>query len=483
MKKLISVICIILVLSLLSSCNQKTSTGEYDSAADFREDEGDIYDSVPDERYEDYVFRILNGDTGSDAAYMDAESIAGNNLNEALYRRNSNVEERLGITIEEVKDTPKLVFDTAVSACLSGENTYGAVCNTADYMATMAVCGYLVTDSYLDGMDLQKPWWNFSAIEGASVDKAYFFFFGDIQLSYYDAHSMVGVNMDMIADIDGISDPYGLVERGQWTVDEMYRMMQAAESDVDGNGERTWEDRYGTCVDDSMVLSLIMGCDTSISSRDDYGLPYISSFEDEKFYDAFKLISDSFYERSDFIYDTKKNEKDGMTAASMFKEGRSLFYVTTVGQLSALRDMDYEFGILPMPKYSTDQKDYVSFLSAKNASAVGVISTGRNLLRTSNILENSAAESHREGGLVDCYVDTVLSFRYVNDEKSRENLNNILSSGVFDPCEIYGWGGVSDKLIELAGDSDTYSSTMASVKLMAISDINHTVEEVNKFKE
>ena len=483
MKKFLSLVCIIAALSLLPSCTQKKTAGEYDSAADFRAEEGDIYDSVPNERYENYVFRILNAVTASEASSLDTETIAGNNLNEALYRRNSNVEERLGITIEEVRDTPELVFDTAVAACLSGENTYSAVCNTADNMATMAVCGYLVTDSYLDGIDLTKPWWNFSAIEGASVDGAYFFFFGDLQLSYYDAHSMVGVNMDMIADIDGLSDPYGLVDRGQWTVDRMYRMMQSAEADLDGNGERSWEDRYGTCVDDSMVLSLVMGCDTSISARDDYGLPYISAFDDEKFYDAFKLISDSFYERCDFIYDTKKNEKDGMTAASQFKEGRSLFYITTVGQLSSLRDMDYEFGVLPMPKYSTDQKDYVSFLSAKNALAIGVMATGRNLLRTGNILENMAAESHREGGLVDCYVDTVLSFRYVNDEKSRENLNTVLASGVFDPCEMYGWGGVSDKLIELAGDSDTFSSTMASVRLMAISDISDTVEEVNKHKK
>lgn len=483
MKRLIGFFCILLALSmLLPSCTKKSGDDDYDHAADFTEEDGEIYQSVPQERYKGYEFCILNARASTSASLMDADTVVGDSLNEALLHRNFNVEERLDVEISEVVDTPKKVFDTAVSAVLSGEDTYDAVCNSADYMATMAVCGYLVTDLDLPGLDLTKPWWNDEAVSSACVDDARFFFFGDIQLSYFDAHSMVGVNMDMVSDISGMPDPYTLVDRGQWTVDEMTRMMAMADSDLDGNGTLTWEDRYGAALDKTGVISLIVGCNSYISTKDEYGLPELSCFTDEKLYDVFSLISDSLYSRQEYIYDTVKNEADGMSAAAMFKNGHSLFHITTVGSLANLRTMEYEFGVLPMPKYSESQTDYVSLIYASDATALGVMKTSRDLERTATVLENLAAESHREKGIRKCYVDSVLSFVYLNDEKSRKNLDIILGAGVFEPGQIYGWGGICEKLTEIAGKKDVYASSLASVRIKAISDVSDTIEEVNRHR-
>ena len=349
-------------------------------------------------------------------------------------------------------------------------------------MATMAVCGYLVTDSALMGVDLTKPWWNEKATDSAAVDSARFFWFGDLQLSYYDAHSMVGVNMDLIDETDGLPDPYELVENGNWTLSRMLELMRDSENDLDGKGILTHEDRFGVATDRESLFSLIIGTGTYISGRDQYGLPQMTCFTDEKLYDVFSLISSSLYENNSYVYNTEINSADGVSSASHFKSGKSLFFISNLGSLESLRDMEYEFGVLPMPKFAESQTQYVSFLSADDATAVGVLATGRNLLRTGNILENLAAESHRTGGLRDCYVDTVLSFRYVNDEKSRANLDLILEGGTFEPAEIYGWGGVCERLLAIADKKEVYASTLASVKLKALSDISDTVEEVNKHK-
>ena len=482
MKKLSAIICLLLVFSLLCSCAKEGESGSYDSAADFTKEDGELYADVPHERYDGYIFRILNAKTQSSASVLDAETVTGDNLNEAIFVRNTNVEERLDIEIEEIREAPEKIFDMASAACLAGDGTYSAVCNTSSMQAAMAVNGYIVPLRYLSGMDLDKPWWNMSAIENASVDGVYFFFFGDIQLSYYDAHSMVAVNMAMVEDIEGMKNPYSLVDRGEWTFDAMLRMMQDASYDMDGNASMTYEDRYGTATDPSMLLPLIIGCNTSLSARDEYGLPFMKCLTDEKFYDSFALVSDNLFERNDFLYDTVKNEADGMSSAAMFKTGRTLFYISTVGALANLRTMDYEIGVLPIPKYSEMQTDYVSFISGEHTSAFGVIATGRNLKRTSIILENMAAESHREGGVRDCFVDKVLSFRYVDDEKSRKNLMDILSSGFLDPADIYGWGGIVERIEGIAGKSDVFSSTLASVRLKSLSDINDTVENVNKYR-
>ncbi|MBQ3527046.1 MAG: hypothetical protein IJA52_00625 [Clostridia bacterium] len=482
MKKFVSVICIILAFCLLCSCAKESGMGDYDSAADFTKEDGELYSDVPHERYDGYIFRILNAKTQSSASCLDAETVTGDNLNEAIFVRNTNVEERLDIEIEEIRETPEKIFDMSSAACLAGDGTYSAVCNTASMQAAMAVNGYIAPLRYLSGINLNKPWWNMSAIESASVDGVYFFFFGDIQLSYYDAHSMVAVNMDMVEEIEGMKNPYSLVDRGEWTFDAMLRMMQDAAYDVDGNAAMTYEDRYGAATDTSILFPLVIGCNTSLSARDEYGLPYMKCLNDEKFYDSFALVSDNLFERNDFLYDTVKNEADGMNQAAMFKTGRTLFYISTVGSLANLRTMDYEIGVLPVPKYTEMQTDYVSFISGDHASAFGVIATGRNLKRTSVILENMAAESHREGGVRQCFVDKVLSFRYVDDEKSRKNLMDILDSGFLDPADIYGWGGIVERLEGIAGKSEVFSSTLASVRLKSLSDISDTVENVNKYR-
>lgn len=484
MKKALSLICILLALvMILPSCKKTEDDGEYDHSADFTEEDGEIYKSVPTTRYKGYDFCVLNARVGSSASLMDTDGIMGDNLNEALLRRNINVEERLGITIEEVVDTPEKVMDMAVAACLSGEGTYDAVCNSSDNMATMAVCGYLVTDTYLPGMDLTKPWWNERAIEGVSVNQTRYLFYGDLQLSYYDAHSMVAVNMDMVTDISTLQNPYSLVERGEWTIDKMLEMMTVAASDTDGDNLMTKDDRFGVAADRESLLALICGAESGLSVKDKDGVPSLSCFTDEKLFDVFKKLSDSLYAYNRSVYDPVKNEADGMNSSAMFKSGRTLFHITTVGTLASLRNMEYELGVIPMPKYTADQQEYVSLVSAKDCSALGVLPTGRDLRRTSNILENIAAESHRQSGIKDCYVDSVLDFIYVDDDKSRENLDIIFNTGVFEQCQVYGWGGICDLLEEIAPKSESYTSRLAAIRLKAVEDVGNTVLELLKFKQ
>ncbi len=482
MKKLLSFVCFLLCVSLLFSCGKKQDPNEYDHAADFTEEDGELYATVPTDRFGGATFRILNAKTGAISSKLDSESVNGDNLNEALFRRNSNVEERLDVNVEEERDTPENISDKARSACLAGDTSYSAVCNSSDRMATLAVSGYLVSSEYLTGVNLSKPWWNAEAINATVVGTDKYFFYGDLQLSYYDAHSMVGVNMDMVEDINGISDPYELAKEGKWTLDEMLKMMRAAAYDVDGNGKLNTDDRYGAAVDSSSVLSLVIGCDTAMFSKNDVGMPQMDCLGNDKFYDVFTFISESFFQRQEYIYNVDLHQDEKISAGDMFAEGKSMFYITTVGSLYSLQSMEYEFGVLPMPKYTEYQKEYVSYLNPEKATAIGVISTGRNYLRTGIVLENLAAESHRESGLRDCYVDTVLSFRYVDDAKSRESLATVLETGTFDLGDIYGWGNIAQSVRSLAGDDDTFVSTISASELKTLSDIRETFQNLESIR-
>jgi hypothetical protein len=290
---------------------------------------------------------------------------------------------------------------------------------------------------------------------------------------------MVGVNMEMIKKTDGMPDPYKLVDTGAWTVERMLQMATMATSDFDGNGAMTYEDKYGAAIDRDAVLPLMFGCNLSISAKDEYDLPYLTCINNEKFFDVYTLITQSMYDRAVSMYVCEDHEADDMTDLDMFKNERSLFVITTVGELNELRYMDCEFGVLPMPKYNVDQKDYVSYISGDDIWALGVPVSGRNFLRTGIILENIAAETWREGGVRDIYVDSTLEFKYVNDEKSRQNLHTILSSGRFDQCEVFGWGDLAQIVVdEAVSASEKLMSTLASNERDAKADMSDFVEQI-----
>ena len=485
-KTLIKIVALCLTLAALFSltgCKRGVGGYTYDSAADFREDEGEIFADVPKGEFGGYTFRILNGRNGLPSTAVDAETLTGSVLNDKVFMRNYNVETRLNITIEEIRDTAENVYETACRSVMADEDVYSAVWNSASYMGSMAANGYLVTSDYLVEMNMEKPWWNKKATESLSVDEKNFLIFGDLQLSYYDAHAMVGVNMEMIEKIDGMQNPYKLVDDGLWTISKMLEMAQAATADIDGNTIMTSEDRYGAAIDNNAILPFIFGCDTNMSAKDSYDLPIITCIDNEKFFDVYTLITQSMYDRSTSMYVSEDNEADNMTDLDMFKNERALFVVTTIGELNALRYMDCEFGVLPMPKYTADQKDYVSYISGGDIWALGIPTSSRNFLRTGIILENLGAETWREGGVRDTYVDSTLEFKYVNDEKSRENLHLILDSGRFDLLEVYGWGKLSEIVVEEASSaSEKLMSTLAQNERSVRGDLADFIEKIAEFE-
>ncbi len=485
-KTFLTIAAMLLLIALilpLSACKAAKGNYTYDTAADFPPEEGELFADVPKGEYGGYVFRILNGRNGLPSTAVDAETLTGSVLSDKVFHRNHNVETRLNVVIEEIRDTAENVYETACRSVMADEDTYGAVWNAASYMGAMAANGYLVTSDYLVELDMEKPWWNKKATEALSVDERDFLLFGDLQLSYYDAHSMVGVNMEMVGKIDGMPNPYELVDSGLWTVNKMLEMAQMATADMDGNQQMTYEDRYGAAIDKEAVLPFIFGCDTNMSAKDSYDLPSITCIDNEKFFDVYTLITQSMYDRSASMYVTEDNEADNMTDLDMFKNERALFVVTTIGELNALRYMDCEFGVLPMPKYTADQKDYISYISGEDIWALGIPTSGRNFLRTGIILENMGAETWREGGVRDVYVDSTLEFKYVNDEKSRENLHRILDSGRFDLLEVYGWGELSDIVVEEAASaSEKLMSTLAQNERKVREDLMSFLEKISDFE-
>jgi hypothetical protein len=136
-----------------------------------------------------------------------------------------------------------------------------------------------------------------------------------------------------------------------------------------------------------------------------------------------------------------------------FEEGRLLFYNEMLNRTSMLREMDADFGIVPMPKADEKQENYASFIHQTNSSVVCVPVTVRDIGFVGSMLEDMAYYSHYN--LYPTYIDTTIKGKYLRDSESAEMVNIILNSIRFDFALTTGSAAVA-KLRTMLNEGDIH---------------------------
>ena len=104
-------------------------------------------------------------------------------------------------------------------------------------------------------------------------------------------------------------------------------------------------------------------------------------------------------------------------------------------ETSEFRNMQDDYGILPVPKYDEKQKEYYTF-SHDQYTVFMVPKTVADPEMSGAVLEALAYESYYSVQPV--YYDLVLRGRYANDPESRAMLDMITTNIRVDPSWIYG---------------------------------------------
>ena len=125
----------------------------------------------------------------------------------------------------------------------------------------------------------------------------------------------------------------------------------------------------------------------------------------------------------------------------MFAEEKGLFCYFTIMSVSALRTAYVNFGILPIPKYSDEQKEYYNLVSVHWTGLMSVPAAAVNLERTVIIVEALAAESKYT--LQPAYMEINLKGKSVRDEESEEMLNLIFANRIYDIGDIFNFADFS----------------------------------------
>jgi hypothetical protein len=120
----------------------------------------------------------------------------------------------------------------------------------------------------------------------------------------------------------------------------------------------------------------------------------------------------------------------GGADATLFRNAHTLFTAAYINEVSALRDMDNDIGILPAPKFTEEQESYYSLVEG---GALSVILKTLSPDRYENVgmLLNALAYYSRQD-VIPAYIEVILKSKVSRDEESASMIELIFNTSVND---------------------------------------------------
>ncbi|GHV14016.1 hypothetical protein FACS1894219_09580 [Clostridia bacterium] len=445
-----------------------------------------IKHDVPDIDFEGYDFKsvVRSGDIYWSTVDVYAEIENADPINDAVYRRNKILEDKFNITISEIRQQDN-IMPYVQKLILSGSDDFDVFYPTMNDAGTLVQQGLLNNLYDIQYLSFDKPWWNKTTNDSLSIGNKLYAAAGDITTMANDATWTVLFNKALLRDY-GLTNPYDLVKAGKWTLDVLHENSKIATKDLNSDGVLEPEDQWGTIGQHETAYSLFAGTGQKIAEKNEEDLPVLS-FNSERTIAALTKVID--FLSDDFAQikaDDAKNSKYTNVWVDIsnkgFSESRALYMVTNFEMAKTLRNMDADFGMLPLPKFDENQEMYYSTMQYNNATALCVPVTAANPNRTGAILEAWAAESVTT--LTVAYYEKTLKGKVSRDDESAEMLDLIFSSRVIDSGMFFNWAGLMNVFYDFSKAKKLdFASKYEKLEPQLIKAIERTIKAIEDNNE
>ncbi|GHU35239.1 hypothetical protein FACS1894105_03530 [Clostridia bacterium] len=392
-------------------------------------------DNLPELDFGGQTFTILSRDYSDGIIFgmeMGVEEENAEIVNDAIYRRNKSVENRLNVNINVIKmagnfESGGNYIDTVKKSVASGENTYNLVGGYAYHFPPLAAAGNFANWRNMPYIDLDAPYWSADLADAMTLDGKLYVMTGDLSLSTLWNMSCVYFNKKLAYDLQITEDFYQLVLDGKWTWDKIAEISRGVYKDLNGDGVRDEGDLYGTVFTPggTQIESAFVSIDQPVTARDSDGYPYLV-MNSPKTIKFTEIIMEFTFENPGVFVNPRGYEEDIMAS---FIADRALFVPFRLTATDLLRTMDSDYGILPTPKFDEAQEKYLT-MSHDWYSLLCVPATNTDFEFVSAVIEALASESYRT--VTPTYFESALKVKYSRDEASSQMLDIIRDGMKFD---------------------------------------------------
>lgn len=358
------------------------------------------------------------------------DDLTGEIVNDAIYNRNLETENRLGVTLNWVGTLGNFNnqknFITQAQNSINAGGDYDIFAGYSMTGATLAVNGYAQNLMDLNYLDFDMPWWPESLIGKATIGGKLYFASGDVSTNMLHMMYSVFYNKQMIIDYN-LETPYTLVDNGNWTYGKMFELSTGIYSDLNGTGVSDINDRFGFCTASIHFDAFFTGAGLNTVEKDANDQLIISStFNSERTIKLLDDVCNFMWSSGDAFY--------GQTGG-LFTLGSTLFTLDrSYMALNRKDELLFEYGIVPVPKFDEAQESYVTCLGFPYTMyAISVAS--RNMDATAATLECLSSEGFRQ--TTPMLFETTMKYKYTSDNDSARMYDIIRSSISIDIGRIF----------------------------------------------
>ena len=466
------VLAMLMAGSTLVACGktedpEETKASGAVTTAPVEEGETAIRDNLPDNlKYGNDEVTILSRNYGSDLVdEVYVEDLKSDPVNDAVYERNKEVEERLGIKINSIRESSEEPINKIITAINGGSADYDIMVELSWKVMPKSIDGYFADLRKTAYLDFEQPWWTQGFNEAASYHDSQFAITGVMVLSTYRRTYTTVFNKQLFTDANQ-KYLYDYVEDGTWTLDKQISLVPLFHQDNGNSVQDETGDIYGFVSDTYISVDPYQTtAELEILRKDEDG-DYVWAFDNERIHDLTEKVLQLYYGTDNGMYVAAGSDFQEATR-SMFSNNYAAMATLCLQALehSTMRNMSAEYGVVPIPKFDQSITTYHSAMhDGYTVAVIPTTVTGDRLDQMSAVLEAMGSASYRI--IKPAYYELTLRTKLAKDPQSAEMMDTIINGIVIDPGIIYSnnMGGFhAQHRGVIAGKVNNASSTYKSL--------------------
>lgn len=479
-RKAIAMLLLLVIAASAGACGGE-STGADTTAADTTataETTSRWLDDLPDDLDfggEEVVIHTRGDVLSMQEVGFDEEN--GDILNDAIYRRNRDIEGRLNVKItpyigaawnnyiEEVSKIRASVF--------ANDNQWQMIAGWYSRITPLFLEGAFMPLDDMEYLDFDAPWWSITKNSKVNLSGERYFMLGDASLLTILGGTLCLYQNDRIAEDFKIPDVTQIVLDGKWTIDKLAEITKTVYRDIDGDSTHNDKDLYGLLTNiDNSGQGYFIACDIHQIETVDGKLTFVPALERVS-----KVLEKlwPFYHEGESVNSFANN--DNAVNRTMFLNGQGLFLTFEVqSSYVSLREFPDDFTILPFPKLDETQERYYS-PSHTSATIWSIPIDNPNPDAAAAVLEALSAENYRS--LAEVYYETCLQTKYSRNDNTVEMLRVIRDNMYIDDEHMYKRviGDSMNILVELLKSGNNTPASWYESKTSSIEAAIESLEE------
>ena len=381
----------VLILGTLVACGDKQGTPAVTvpggATVTGPDDKGFVY-TAPEVDYDNLEFNIL---TWTETEEWVMESDVGTTpIDAKTFEHYSMVEHELNIDLiikETAKGSYSYMGDFLAKISMLGEgDDIDLICQYSLTAAQGAIMGYYVNLLDTRWLNWNAPYWSSDLVETNTFNNQLYYCSGEVtRTSIYNM--FLNVFNHSLANKYGISNLYQLVEDGDWTIATLEELMKDVYVDLNHNDTRDVQDLYGQVIPThNHIDSYQYGCNLISVTKSDMGELEVNP---DLIGDYGVTLTDKLkqlFHYTNGVY-CGTNELPNDNAIT----GETAIIQTMIASdvINKVNPSGIDYGILPLPKYNSEQKEYHTCLSMPY-SMFSIPAIARDADMSSAVLESMA---------------------------------------------------------------------------------------------